>query len=302
MEDSVNKQIVQVAGVQITTDEAGRYNLNALHRASGEGEEKAPGKWLRNKQTQELVQELIDGQICPSPISASKGGFDQGTFAHELLVVSYAGWISPAFQIRVNQVFLDYKSGLLRESIPQIPTTAEAFISAFTMISESQKKQVEHDRAIARLSEDVGHLKETQTVLTGCPANAEPITKIRPRMNARYGLSAKVVDAVMRQSPYAPKPAGHVRNSHEDAVNSTYAVYWKKDITMTFDRFVLECKKVTATQYTHPFIEGRFRIEDKRDGHSATVLPIISGAIMSGAHDGGARNTHPSNPPQNPYL
>lgn len=184
--------------------------------------------------------------------------------------------LSPEFTARLVDRWQELENARASTNL-QVPTTAEAFISAFTMISESQKKQVEHDRAIARLSEDVGHLKETQTVLTSCPANAEPITKIRPRMNARYGLSAKVVDAVMRQSPYAPKPAGHVRNSHEDAVNSTYAVYWKKDITMTFDRFVLECKKVTATQYTHPFIEGRFRIEDKRDGHSATVLPFKGG-------------------------
>lgn len=36
-----------------------------------------------------------------------------GTFAHELLAISYAGWISPAFQLPVNQVFMDYRTGKL---------------------------------------------------------------------------------------------------------------------------------------------------------------------------------------------
>lgn len=102
-----------IAGVEITTDDKGRYNLNALHKASGLREEKAPAKWLRNKQAQELIRELVDGQICPSPLKSKKGGISQGTFAHELLAVSYAGWISPAFQLQVNQTFIDYRSGKL---------------------------------------------------------------------------------------------------------------------------------------------------------------------------------------------
>ncbi len=31
-----------ICGVEITTDRAGRYNLNALHRASGLGAERSP--------------------------------------------------------------------------------------------------------------------------------------------------------------------------------------------------------------------------------------------------------------------
>ncbi|HHQ4786419.1 phage antirepressor KilAC domain-containing protein [Aeromonas hydrophila] len=100
-----------VAGIEITTDEAGRFNLNALHQASGLGAEKAPSKWLRNKQAQELVAEVEKqtGQICIVSIEGRNGG----TFAHELLAISYAGWISPAFQLQVNQVFLDYRTGKL---------------------------------------------------------------------------------------------------------------------------------------------------------------------------------------------
>ena len=50
-----------------------------------------------------------------------KGGLSQGTFAHELLAISYAGWISPAFQLQVNQVFLDYRTGKLQPVAPVDP-------------------------------------------------------------------------------------------------------------------------------------------------------------------------------------
>jgi len=103
--------MLMIAGVEITTDEAERFNLNALHRASQLGSSKAPGQWLRTKQAQELVAEVEKQtvQICIVSVEGRNGG----TFAHELLAISYAGWISPAFQLQVNQVFLDYRTGKL---------------------------------------------------------------------------------------------------------------------------------------------------------------------------------------------
>ncbi len=100
-----------IAGIEITTDESGRFNLNALHRASALGSSKAPAQWLRTKQAQELVSEVEKQtmQICIVSVEGRNGG----TFAHELLAISYAGWISPAFQLQVNQVFLDFRTGKL---------------------------------------------------------------------------------------------------------------------------------------------------------------------------------------------
>lgn len=108
-----------IGGVEIATDTKGRFNLNALHKASGLGPNKAPAQWLRTKTAQGLVEELTDMQICTSPIEAVKGGANQGTFAHQLLAVSYAGWISPAFQLRVNQVFLNC-GGVSRDSYGEL--------------------------------------------------------------------------------------------------------------------------------------------------------------------------------------
>lgn len=103
-----------IAGVEITTDAEGRFNLNALHKASGLGENKAPAQWLRTQSAKDLVAEVSDMHICTSPISSSKGGQSQGTYANELLAIAYASWISPSFHLQVNQVFLDYRTGKLQ--------------------------------------------------------------------------------------------------------------------------------------------------------------------------------------------
>ncbi|MBD2803715.1 KilA-N domain-containing protein [Xenorhabdus sp. ZM] len=117
MNNVANKNLPVIAGVEITTDSEGRFNLNALHKASGLGSNKAPAQWLRTKQAQELVSEVEKEtvQIC---IVSSEGKFG-GTFAHELLAVSYAGWISPSFQLQVNQTFIDYRSGKLAPAAPE---------------------------------------------------------------------------------------------------------------------------------------------------------------------------------------
>lgn len=106
-------QFPVIAGIEIHTDEEGRFNLNALHRASGLAAHKRPNEWLRSKQVQELVSELEsqngNSRSAQKSINVVNGGTQQGTFADQLLAISYAGWISPRFQLQVNQVFLDYK-------------------------------------------------------------------------------------------------------------------------------------------------------------------------------------------------
>ncbi|MCO7227567.1 phage antirepressor KilAC domain-containing protein [Pleionea sp. CnH1-48] len=115
------KQYPMIAGVEITTDKEGRYNLNALHRASGGARHKAPAQWLRQQQAQDIVHEVTRMLINILPIQVNNGGVNPGTFAHEIIAVSYAAWISPAFQVQVNQTFLDYKNGKLTP-VEQTPT------------------------------------------------------------------------------------------------------------------------------------------------------------------------------------
>ena len=69
----------------------------------------------------ELEAQQTDTGISVSLLNVLKGVKMQGTFAHELLAISYAGWISPAFQLKVNQVFLDYRTGKTGQY--QVPST-----------------------------------------------------------------------------------------------------------------------------------------------------------------------------------
>lgn len=136
---ALSNELPVVAGVTVTADGKGRFNLNALHKASGLNPSKAPSQWLRTQTTQDLIKEITDMQICTSPINTIKGGINQGTFAHELLAVSYAGWISPAFQLQVNQVFIDYKTENIKEKKDQTGLLQFRKARAIKMATDSAK-------------------------------------------------------------------------------------------------------------------------------------------------------------------
>ncbi len=91
-----------IADTAIRRDEAGRYCLNDLHRASGGNQNHRPGEWLRNKQTRELVAELETAEI---PAVGSKEGATGGTYVAKELVYAYAMWISPAFHLKVIRAY-----------------------------------------------------------------------------------------------------------------------------------------------------------------------------------------------------
>lgn len=145
-----------IAGISITTDKEGRYNLNALHKASGGEKKNNPSYWLSLQGTQELIleleQQLSDTEISVSVVQSIKGGLNQGTFAHELLAVSYAGWISPKFQLMVNQVFLDYKKGELKN----ILKPSKSYLPEYR-----QAKAIELSvRALDKMFSNLPHLSE----------------------------------------------------------------------------------------------------------------------------------------------
>jgi phage antirepressor YoqD-like protein len=109
-----------VASTNIKQDSEGRYCLNDLHKASGGESRHQPGKWLSNKQTDELIKEYEKTGI---PVIAAKQQL--GTFVAKDLVYDYAMWISPAFKVKVIQTFDAVSSG--RANLPTLPQTfAEA--------------------------------------------------------------------------------------------------------------------------------------------------------------------------------
>ena len=143
---------------------------------------------------------------------------------------------------------------------PRQLSPAEMFLQSAQAMFAIEKRQDEQDKALAVVSRTIESLADTM-LMHECPSNAEPITRIRPRILKEYGIPAHVVDIVMRQLPYSPKPAGMVKNHHENASGSSYAVYWKKDVNTVFKRFVEECTKETACKATHPDICVRFNLK-----------------------------------------
>ncbi|WP_320910341.1 KilA-N domain-containing protein [Citrobacter farmeri] len=148
---SVNAESLPViAGVEITTDAAGRFSLNCLHRASGESDNKAPNQWLRTKQAKELIAELESKllkkfqtaylQSAQKVIDVVNGGTSPGTYAHELIAVSYAGWISADFQLDVNQTFIDFRTGKLAPVSSSLPDFNDPAASARAWADEYEAK------------------------------------------------------------------------------------------------------------------------------------------------------------------
>lgn len=101
---------VSVNGVSVRVDNEGRYNLNDFHAAAmmdGKAtESQRPGVFLKSRQISRFVQTLSDATKSAS-VKVIKGGLNQGTWAMELVVIRYAAWLKPEFEILVYNTFKD---------------------------------------------------------------------------------------------------------------------------------------------------------------------------------------------------
>ena len=98
---------ITILNTTISTDAAGRFSLNDLHKAAGEEKRHQPSDFLRLDQTKALIEELSSGNSRSlTPVNTVLGkGKDQGTFVAWELVYAYAMWISPKFHLHVIRTF-----------------------------------------------------------------------------------------------------------------------------------------------------------------------------------------------------
>lgn len=99
-----------IIDTHIRQDAQGRFCLNDMHRAAvaaGHDYKRCQVEhFTRTDTTRALVNELrINGELDFEPLASTVGRYG-GTFAIRELVVAYAAWISPAFHVKVLQVFL----------------------------------------------------------------------------------------------------------------------------------------------------------------------------------------------------
>lgn len=154
---------------------------------------------------------------------------------------------------------LETQAVAAQDPLANLPAEHRALVVVLIENAAIKKVQAEQAAAIARIEQRVEESAQAHLMLAR-PTNAEATVHIRDRINKLYGLPPRIIDTVLRQSLYSPKPAGMVKNTREEAKGASYAVYWTKDINVLFGRFVAECQRVTETLATHPLIVGRFKL------------------------------------------
>ena len=170
--------------------------------------------------------------------------------------------------MRNTDIVRAFKKKLVREFWEMVQqrsrpmTPAEQLLANAQVMVDMERRQDRIDQAVAGIERRVEDLSQT-VVWDHCPQNCQSLTRIKETMQARHGLSGAVVDYVLKVWPNQPNPAGMVRNGHEEALGSQYLVWSKSHVTAAFHRFVSESTMVTATQATHPYFEGRFRLVQK---------------------------------------
>lgn len=159
---TTNTKLLVIAGSTINTDEEGRYNLNALHKAAGGAAKHQPNLWLRLDATTELIHEVeaaVIPQICG--VSAKAGRYG-GTFAVRELVYAYAMWVSPKFHLEVIRAY----DRLATNGVAVHRNAAEDLLANplkyFEVVFNEAKKLSEENK---RLEEEKLVLEEEKSVL-----------------------------------------------------------------------------------------------------------------------------------------
>ena len=148
---------------------------------------------------------------------------------------------------------------VLLASVQMLADVEKRLVATEQQSKEVQGAVAKHESKFIDIESGLEDIKNTN-ILDHCPTHAESITAIRERMNKLYGLSMKVVDEVMRQSPLSLKPAHTIRNTNPAAKGSSYFVYHVKDVNKVFALFASQAEMVSVGRYKHPFIEGNFKM------------------------------------------
>lgn len=106
------QQLINVSGIPVATDAAGRFSLNDLHKAAGAETRHQPAQFLRLDSTTALTEAMAAEQgDMGNPISVTRGGPAQGTYVCRELVYAYAMWISAKFHLEVIRTFDSVAAG-----------------------------------------------------------------------------------------------------------------------------------------------------------------------------------------------
>lgn len=110
---------MEIRGTKISEDEHGFLCLNDMWKLSGEEEWKSPRKWRAFLITKELLSALNSNVLykdvwAKTPAKSaiySRRGNQGGTFAHVILALAYAEYLSPELGIEVREIALRVYAG-----------------------------------------------------------------------------------------------------------------------------------------------------------------------------------------------
>nr|WP_232370133.1 KilA-N domain-containing protein [Xenorhabdus lircayensis] len=100
-----------IGNIILIADAMGRFKLSTLRNASGESKSKRPADWLKTKYAQQWIEDLSNlSSLGQDVVTIHRSGTNLGIFAHEILAIEYAGYLSPEFQTQFKQVLEGYYS------------------------------------------------------------------------------------------------------------------------------------------------------------------------------------------------
>lgn len=154
---STNKMIIADNAININAD--GLYCLNDLHKAAmAQGkatESQRPPKFLDSDSVKGFVQALSDARKRASVVTV-KGGKNQGTYADELVVMRYAAWIDPAYEIEVYAAVQALKRGDIDSAVAITKSNLATEALAEQRRSNAVEKQIKNAAAIYELLPNLG--------------------------------------------------------------------------------------------------------------------------------------------------
>ena len=113
---SGNTGSLVVRGHCVREDGKGRIRLDDLWEAAGQKIGKAPRFWRVTRAYKDLLSALKSKVGIPNNstdvlVSAGRGRFSEGTYAHPILAAAYAGYLDPKLEVEVREVWLRYRAG-----------------------------------------------------------------------------------------------------------------------------------------------------------------------------------------------
>lgn len=115
----------------LITDEAGRFNVNAVHHHFGLDTAKKVSAWAKMKCTQQLIEmaQVARAPSSPSVFEVIGPKHKPTTFANELLILNYAAWHSDACYGAVQAALKAYRETAERKA-EDAPQTEDGAIPA----------------------------------------------------------------------------------------------------------------------------------------------------------------------------